>query len=161
MADKPSFSISFADFDKRFTEYALMIAPAAADAGMWEALRALKADCDNVSPTTPLLEGNLRGDYTLILEGITQSKAEEKSGGKGGDHAKGGAVAKERYGAKDIVAQLIFRQPYAARWHEAIDAKVKWSEGGPHAKYAETKLSMFMKKYVGIVASRIKGTTGK
>ena len=155
-----AFNLDFTDFNKKFLEYALKTAPEAAERGMWEALRELKADCDNVIPKTPLLEGNLRGDYTLILEGITQSKVEEKSGGKGKNHAKGGAAAAERFGAKDIIAKLIFRMPYAAKWHEAVNKKVNWSEGGAGAKYCEAKLMMFAKKYMAIIAARIKEATG-
>lgn len=160
------FEFDFSEFNKKFLEYALQTAPAAAEKGMWEALRELKADCDNVPPKTPLLEGNLRGDHTLILEGITTSKVEENSGGKGKDHAKGGASKPaERFGAKDIIAKLVFRMPYAAKWHEAIDKEwaqggINWSESGVGPKYVEKKLMMFMKKYIGIVATRIKEATG-
>jgi len=155
------FELDFSKFNARFLEYALTTAPAAAEKGMWEALRELKADCDNVTPKTPLLEGNLRGDHTLILEGITTSKVEEKSGGKGKDHHKGGSKPAERFGALNIIAQLIFRMPYAAKWHEAVNKKVNWSEGGAGPKYVEAKLMAFGKKYMGMVASAIKAVTGK
>ena len=154
------FEFDFSEFNRRFFEYALKDAPEAAEKGMWEALRELKADCDNVIPKTPLLEGNLRGDHTLILEGITTSKVEEKTGGKGKDHAKGGSGPVERFGAKDIITKLVFRMPYAAKWHEAVNRKVNWSEGGAGAKYCESKLMMFARKYFNIVASTIKAATG-
>jgi len=152
------FSLDFKEFNKKFLEYALKTAPAAAEQGLFEAISELKNDADNVKPKTPHLEGNLRGDYTLILEGITQSKVVEKSGGKGKDHAKGGAgKPAERFGAKDIITKLIFRMPYAAKWHEAINKKVNWSEGGVGPKYLESKMMMFMKKYMGMVADRVRG----
>jgi hypothetical protein len=154
------FEMNFSKFNARFFEYALKTAPAAAEKGMWEAGRALKADCDNVVPKTPLLEGNLRGDTTMILEGITQSKIEEKTGGKGKDHHKSGEKPVERFGALSIILKLIFRMPYAAKWHEAVNKKVNWSEGGSGPKYLESKMMMFMKKYIGIVATRIKEATG-
>lgn len=160
MAGNSSFSFDWTKFDKRFLEYALKTAPEAAEKGMWEGLRALKADCDNVIPKTPLREGNLRGDYTLILEGITQSKVEEKTGGKGKDHKRGGGGAVERFGAKDIIAKLVFRMPYAAKWHEAVNKKVNWSEGGAGPKYVESKMMMFARKYMQIVAMAIKAVTG-
>ena len=115
---------------------------------MFEAISELKNDADNVTPKTPHLEGNLRGDYTFILEGITQSKVSEKSGGKGKDHHKGGEGPAERFGAKDIIAKIVFRQPYAAKWHEAVNKKVNWSEGGVGPKYLESKMMMFAKKYI-------------
>lgn len=154
------FSLDWQDFDKKFFAYALKTAPEAAEKGLFEAISELKNDADNVTPRTPHLEGNLRGDYTLILEGITQSKISEKSGGKGSNHMKGGGGASERYGAKNIICQLIFRQPYAAKWHEAVNKKVNWSEGGSGPKYLESKMMMFMRKYIGIVATRIKEATG-
>lgn len=166
MSENGSFSLDWTDFDKKFLEYALKTAPAAAEKGMFEALSELKNDADTVTPKTPHLEGNLRGDYTLILEGITQSKVVEKSGGKGKDHQKGGGgAAAERFGASDIVAKVVFRQPYAAKWHEAADREwsqggILWSESGVGPKYLESKMAMFMKKYIGIVATRIKEATG-
>jgi hypothetical protein len=150
-----SFSIDMKDFDKKFFGYALKTAPEAAENGMFQALSELKNDADNVPPKTPHLEGNLRGDYTFILEGITQSKVQEV-----GSRHKGGGAAAERIGAKDIIAKLVFRMPYAAKWHEAVMKKVNWSEPGVGAKYAESKLAMFMKKYIGIVASAVKAATG-
>lgn len=150
-----SFDLDWTDFTKRFFEYALKTAPAAAEKGMFEAISELKNDCDNVQPRTPHLEGNLRGDYTFILEGITQSKIKEV-----GSKYKGGGKPAERYGAKNIVTKLIFRMPYAAKWHEAVKKKVNWSEFGVGPKYVEKKLMMFMRKYYQIVASRIKEVSG-
>jgi len=160
MSDYSSFNLDWKDFDKKFLAYAVGIAPNAAEKGLFEAISELKNDADNVTPKTPHLEGNLRGDYTLILEGITQSKLVEKSGGKGADHMKGGGGTAERYGAKEIIVKLVFRQPYAAKWHEAVNKKVNWSEGGVGPKYLESKMMMFMRKYIGIVATRIKEATG-
>jgi hypothetical protein len=150
-----SFDMDWSDFNKRFFEYAIKTAPAAAEKGLFEAISELKNDCDNVQPRTPHLEGNLRGDYTFILEGITQSKIKEV-----GSKHKGGARPAERFGANSIITKLVFRMPYAAKWHEAVKKKVNWSEKGVGPKYVEKKLMMFMKKYIQIVASRIKEATG-
>ena len=117
------FEFNMADFDRKFFEYAVKTAPAAAEQGMFEALSELKHDADTVVPKTPLLEGNLRGDYSLILEGITQSKIVEV-----GSKDKGGSKPAERFGAKSIIAKLLFRMPYAAKWHEAVNRKINWSE---------------------------------
>lgn len=160
------FSLDMADFNQKFLEYALKTAPAAAEKGMFEAISELKNDADTVPPKTPHLEGNLRGDYTFILEGITQSKVSNKSGGKGKDHKTGGAVAAERFGATDIVVKVIFRQPYAAKWHEAVDREwaqggILWSEPGVGPKYLESKMAMFNKKYLGIAAARVYEVTEK
>lgn len=156
-----TFELNWSDFNKKFFEYALKTVPAATEKGMFEAISELKNDADNVAPKTPHLEGNLRGDYTIILEGIMQSKLIEKSGGKGKDHHKGGSKPAERFGAKDIISKLILRMPYAAKWHEAVNRKVNWSEGGVGPKYLEAKLMAFAKKYFGIVATRVKEATGK
>lgn len=156
-----AFVWDMTDFTKKFAEVAMTQAPAAAEKGLFESLSELKNDCDNVYPKTPHLEGNLRGDYTFILEGITQSKIAEHSGGKGKDHKRGGEKPAERRGAKDIIAKLIFRMPYAAKWHEAIDADwaaggIDWSEPGVGPKYVERKLQMFAKKYFQIVAENVR-----
>lgn len=165
MSGNEAFSLDFADFNRRFLEYALKTAPEAAEKGMFEAISELKNDADNVSPKTPHLEGNLRGDYTFILEGITQSKVVEKSGGKGKDHHKGGGGPVERFGASNIIVKVVFRMPYAAKWHEAVDREwaqggVLWSEPGVGPKYLESKMAMFNKKYIGIAAMSIKSATG-
>jgi hypothetical protein len=161
MAKDGTFELDFSEFNRRFLEYALKTVPEAAEKGIFEAISELKHDADSVTPTTPLKQGNLRGDYTIIVEGITKSTIAEKSGGKGKDHAKGGSKPAERYGAKDIIAKLIFRMPYAAKWHEAVNRKVNWHEPGSGPKYLESKMMAFGKKYMGIVASRVKETTGK
>lgn len=154
------FEMDWSDFDRKFFQYALETAPAAAEKGMFEAVSELKNDADNVYPKTPHLEGNLRGDYTIILEGITQSKMTEHSGGKGKDHKRSGEKPAERRGAVDIICRLIFRMPYAAKWHEAIDKAweaggINWSESGVGPKFVERKFQMFAKKYFGIIATRI------
>jgi hypothetical protein len=151
-----TFEVNFDDFSKAFMEYALKAVPAAAEKGMFEALSELKNDADGVTPKTPHLHGDLRGDYTMILEGITQSKVQEV-----GSQYRGGAVAAERYGASDIIAKLVFRMPYAAKWHEAVNRKVNWSEPGVGPKYLESKLMMFAKKYMGIVAANVKAAAEK
>ena len=159
MAENASCSFDFMAFNKKFYDYALKTAPAAAEKGMFEAISELKNDSDNIIPKTPHLEGNLRGDYTIILEGITQAKTVEKSGGKGKDHKRGGASAIQHIA--EIIAKLVFRMPYAAKWHEAVNKKVNWSEGGVGPKYCESKMAMFKGKYMQIVASAIKAVTGK
>jgi hypothetical protein len=158
------FEFDMKDFDKRFTEIALTAAPAAAENGMFAALSELKRDADTVYPKTPHLEGNLRGDFSLVLEGITQSKVVNRSGGKGSDHGER-AKPTERIGAKEIIAKIIFRMPYAAKWHEAIDKDwaeggIKWSESGVGPKYLESKLAMFKQKYYGIVAAAVRAAIG-
>ena len=146
------FELDFSEFNKAFFEYALKTAPAAAEKGMFEAISELKNDCDTVTPKTPHLEGNLRGDYTLVLEGVTQAKVQEI----GSEH-KGGLSAVQR--VSEIIVKLIFRMPYAAKWHEAVNRKVNWSEPGVGPKFAESKLMAFGKKYFGIVADRVRETT--
>lgn len=150
-----AFTMDFAKFNEAFLRHTLETCPQAAERGMFEALSELKNDADSITPKTPHLEGNLRGDYTMILEGITQSKVQEV-----GSKHKGGVAPSERHGAKDIVAKLVFRMPYAAKWHEAVNRKVNWSEPGVGPKFLEIKLSMFQKKYMEIVASAVRECGG-
>jgi len=150
------FEVDFSEFNEKFMEYALKTVPEAVEKGMFEALSELKNDADNITPKTPHLEGNLRGDYSFILEGITQSRILEV-----GSKHKGGSKPAERFGAKDIIAKLVFRMAYAAKWHEAVKKKVNWSEAGVGPKFLEMKLMMFGKKYFGLVAQRVREAAGK
>jgi len=147
MSNDSAFTMDFSQFNEAFLKHTLETCPKAAERGMFEALSELKNDADSVTPKTPHLEGNLRGDYTFILEGITQSKVTEV-----GSQHKGNVAPVERFNAKNIIAKIVFRMPYAAKWHEAVDKKVNWSEPGVGPKYLETKLMMFNKKYMSIVA---------
>jgi len=140
MSGDTGFKISFEDFDKKFLDFAINEAPKAAEQGIFAAVSELKNDADTVEPKTPHLEGNLRGQFDL-------------------SHKQEG----ER-----IIAELVFKMPYAARWHEAendIDpvtgSKVHWSEAGVGPKYVETKLIRFMKKYIGIATDYIKAEMAK
>jgi hypothetical protein len=133
MSNDP-FSLDFAEFDRRFLEYAVTKAPEAAKQGMFEALGELKHDADSVQPMTPYLEGHLRSEHTKTIE------------------AEPG----------NIVAKLVFLMPYAARMHEG-KASWKWTRTrvpSPGPKFLETKMMMFGKKYFQIVANRIKDATG-
>lgn len=162
-----AFTLDMATFTKKFLEYATKTAPAAAEKGMFEALSALKNDADTVSPKTPHLHGNLRGDYTFILEGITQTMVSENSGGDDPDHRESGVSP--TLNPNGITSMVVFRQPYAARWHEAEAGTmhfigrnpVHWSEAGVGPKYLESKMSMFKEKYMSIVAARVYEGTGK
>lgn len=150
------FEIDWTDFNRSFFEYALKTVPEATEKGIFEAISELKNDCDNIQPRTPHLEGNLRGDYTFTLEGITRSDVKEF-----GDRYKGGEKPAERRGANSVISKLIFRMPYAAKWHEAVNKKVNWSEPGVGPKYIEKKLMMFAKKYLQIIASRVREAAGR
>lgn len=140
MSRNADFTISFADFDKKFLEFAMHEAPEAAERGVFAAVSELKVDADTISPKTPHLEGALRGTFDLT----------------------------HRNEGKKIIAELTFKMPYAARWHEAendIDpvtgSKVHWSEEGVGPKYVETKLVRFMKKYIGITVDFIRAEMSK
>lgn len=129
-----SFDLDFTDFQKKFLTYAVKTAPDAAEKGMFEALGELKHDADEVKPQTPYLEGHLRSDHKKIIE----------------------------TGPDNIIAKLVFLMPYAARMHEG-KASWNWTRTrvpSPGPKYLENKMMWFMKKYVDIVARRIKAVTG-
>ena len=134
------FKFDFKDFDKKFLEFAIKDAPDAAEKGIFAAVSELKNDADTVEPKTPHLEGNLRGQFDLTHKNEGDS----------------------------IIAELTFKMPYAARWHEAendIDpvtgSRVHWSEEGVGPKYVETKLVRFMRKYIGITVDFIKAEMEK
>jgi hypothetical protein len=83
--------------------------PEEAKKGLWDAGTALKSDADNESPRTPHREGHLRGNFEI------------------------NPIQK----ADMVGVEIVYKQPYAARWHEAegdIDpetgGKIHWSETG-------------------------------
>jgi hypothetical protein len=134
------YELDFSDFDKKFMEFAVREMPLAAERGLFAAAGELKNDADTVEPKTPHLEGNLRGQFNLM----------------------------HKIDAGKVVAELTFKMPYAARWHEAeynIDpvtgSKVNWSESGVGPKYVEAKLVRFMRKYIGIATDYIKAEMAK
>lgn len=91
---------------------------------VFEMLAKLKYDADNVVPKTPHKGGDLRGDYEISVKGF----------------------------AKKIAGKLIFKMPYAWRWHEVMKAKrTKWSEGGVGRKYVETKMRRFKSEYLKLL----------
>ena len=155
MSGEASYKMDFSDFNRKFLTHAVKTCPAAAEKGMFEAISALKNDADSVVPKTPHDQGNLRGDYDIIIKGITQSTVMSKSEGKGTQHFKSGEAPAERFGAENIIAQLVFRMPYAAKWHEAVGRKINWSESGVGPKFLESKMMMFNPKYMSIVAWEI------
>lgn len=135
-----TYTLDFKEFDKKFLAFATSSAPQAAERGLFAAIAEVKNDADTISPKTPHLEGALRGTFDL------SHKIEGDS----------------------IMAELVFKMPYAARWHEAendIDpvtgSKVHWSEEGVGPKYVEAKLIRFMKKYIGITVDAIKAEMAK
>ena len=140
MSGDTLYELDFKDFDEKFMAFAVKEMPLEAERGIFAAAGELKHDADTVEPKTPHLEGNLRGQYNI----------------------------KHQIDAGKVFAELAFKMPYAARWHEAefnIDpvtgSKVNWSESGVGPKYVEAKLVRFMKKYIGIVADHIKAGMAK
>ena len=97
--------------------------------GLREAIQELKHDADNVQPKTPHLHGDLRGEYKITAVKTTKGKRSSIT--------------------------LIFEMPYAERWHEAVGIGIKWSESGVGAKYLESKMSRFRKKYNAIIGDGI------
>jgi len=127
------YEMDFSNFDKKFMEFAVKEMPLEAEQGIFAATGELKHDADTVEPKTPHLEGNLRGQYNIM----------------------------HKIDAGRVYAELTFKMPYAARWHEAEDREwaqggIMWSEPGVGPKYVEAKLVRFMKKYIGIVVDYVK-----
>lgn len=120
--------------------YVLSLAvPDAAKGGLFDAGTALKRDSDNEPPRTPHREGHLRGNFE-----INPIQKADMTG-----------------------VEIIYKQPYAARWHEAEDnidpvtgGRIHWSESGVGPKYLEIKMIRHMKKYFGIVADAIRRRLG-
>jgi hypothetical protein len=143
MSDKDTgFKLDFADFDKKFLEFAIREVPGATQKGLYAAIERLHKDANQEAPKTPHREGHLRDDVAFDLK--TQGDS--------------------------IISELTFKMPYAARWHEAegdIDpvtgSHITWSEkaDGVGPKYVETKLIRNMKRYIGIVTDFIEAEMAK
>lgn len=157
MDEETGFSLDFSEFNRGLERAERKVIEAAED-GMWDALAMLREHVDDEPPKAPYLEGNLRGDHTLELGGISRSRS------VGGPKHRGGTRPPERLGARNISVRLILHMPYAAKWHEAIGKVINWTQtvagGGVGPKFVETKLSRHRNRYMEAVARRIRAALG-
>jgi hypothetical protein len=156
------FKLDMGDFDKRIKEMGSR-ADKAARLGLWEGAAALKLDADNISPKTPHLHGNLKGDTKLMSakriasykKESTRIAAEKKNKQIRPDWFP--KVEKEDLGPSMLSVLVAYCAPYAERWHETTDA-INWSEPGVGPKFLEAKMARqdLRDKYYGLIAARIK-----
>jgi hypothetical protein len=147
MSERTGIKLDMGDFDKRIAKMGAA-ADKAARAGMWEAAAALKLDADNISPKTPHLHGNLKGD----------AKRGVKAKGSSNIHPDWfPKVEREDLGPSMLSVLVAYCAPYAERWHETTDA-INWSEPGVGPKFLEAKMARqdLRDKYYGLIAARIK-----
>lgn len=127
---RKTYFLDFTEFDKGFDVFAAKYMDAA-EGGMREAIQELKIDSDTIVPRTPHLHGDLRGQYKFeFMVKMAQ-----------------------------LVGVIIYEMPYAARWHEAVGMAIQWSEKGSGPKYIESKMILFKKKYIGIIAGKMREVT--
>jgi hypothetical protein len=148
MSDRGNFSLDMSDFEKRLSFIGKLQIPSIAKKACWEAAAALKKDADEIEPKSPHLHGNLRGD---AVRGV-------KAKGSGQVHTEWfpkNTVEEESIHRISILVSYL--APYAARWHEAMEA-INWSETGVGPKYLEAKMARqdLRDKYFGLIANRIK-----
>jgi len=124
-----NFTMNTEDFRREFGRI-IHILPEDLKKGLFKAGAELIDDANRVEPKTPKKEGTLKGSWQIQAE------------------AKGG----ENY---EIWAG--FNEEYASRVHEMVDPGVHWSEPGSGAKYLESKLTMFGKKYLDIATRSMRG----
>lgn len=143
-----SFTLELGEFAERL-RLADKVALAAAKKALWEAAAALKKDADEIVPKTPHLHGNLRGNASRSAKAKGSSKVRKEWWPK---------FEHEDLGSDKLSVLVTYAAPYAARWHEATDEVVNWSETGVGPKYLEAKLARkdLRDKYYGLIANRIK-----
>ena len=130
---KVSYSFDWREFNFGMSEAGERIEEGSEE-GLREAIQEMKNDADNKAPKTPHLHGDLRGEYTISEIKITAG------------------------GVLTII--LTFEMPYAERWHEAVGLSINWSESGVGAKYLESKMARYHKKYIAIIGDNINKRLG-
>ena len=131
---KTGFYLDFSDFDKKFYNLVKNAIPEDARKGLFDAMNELLEDSVTKPPQAPFEFGGLWG-------------------------SRGGTVEVEMKG-KDISVVGGFNIKYAARHHEVAPGTFKYttdkgaSQPGP--KYMQSKMAMYFKKYMEIVANTIK-----
>ena len=128
-----SMKIDFKDFDAQFKKVVQGKIPDYGRDGMLKALNELLHDAIYKQPYAPFDEGTLRAS----------ARAE-----------------KPKVSGDAIIGTCGFNIEYAARWHElspAEDKRINWSLPGSGRKFLESKMIMFAKKYLEIIALHIKG----
>ena len=134
MSRETGFYLDFSDFDKKFYKLVKDAMPDDARKGLHNAMIALLEDSINLPPQAPFEFGGLWG-------------------------SRGGTAQVETKG-KHISVVGGFNIKYAARHHEVAPGTFKYttdkgaSQPGP--KYMLSKMAMFFKKYMEIVANTIK-----
>jgi hypothetical protein len=143
-----SFSLDMGEFEKRL-KMADKVVLDAAKKGLWEGAAALKKDADEIVPMTPHLHGNLRGNARRGVKAKGPSKINREWWPK---------FENEDIGPGRFSILVTYCAPYAARWHEAVDEDINWSETGVGPKFLEAKMSRkdLRDKYYELIANRIK-----
>lgn len=129
-----SMTIDFSEFNKKFAQITAGVVPPEAGKGFFKAANQLLDDAINKQPYAPYDKGDLKGSARVDEARITSATISVVCG---------------------------FNIAYAARWHElspAEDARINWSLPGSGRKYLESKMAMYMKDYMEIVAAHIRNS---
>ena len=127
MSEKTGITLDTKDFDKKFYKIVNKAIPEDAQKGSFNAASELLLDADRVAPKTPFLKGDLKGSKKIDVK-ITSGKIETTAG---------------------------FDIEYAAVVHE-LPESTNWSAAGSGAKYLQSKVAMFLNKYMQIIALTIR-----
>lgn len=147
-----AFSIDFETLIKRF-EVLGAKTKKACKKGLWAGAAALKKFGDEIEPKAPHLWGNLRGTATRNQKAKKEGKVVKEWAPK---------ITEENRGDQVFSMVVSYCAPYAARWHEAVDEVINWSESGVGPKWLEAKIARddLRKKCYQIVADTIKDELG-
>ena len=133
MTPETGFFIDFSDFDKKFYQIVKNAIPEDAEKGAFNAMSELLNDSITKAPQAPKDIGDLWG--SRIVEKAQESK-------------------------KEISVVAGFNIKYAARHHEVEPGTFKYTTtkgaSRPGPKFMQSKMAMFFKKYMEIVAETIR-----
>jgi len=134
MSRETGFYLDFSDFDKNFYQLATNAIPNDARKGLYNAMNELLEDSVTKPPQAPKEFGDLWA-------------------------SKGGTVEVETKG-KELSVSGGFNIKYAHRQHEAEPGTYKYTRdkgaSQPGPKFMQSKMAMFFKKYMEIVAETIR-----
>lgn len=142
------FTLDFKDFDNKFKRVIRKTVPALAERGIAKAGMQLLNDSIMQRPTTPILEGWLRGSGSVFVQNrLIGVSSHGKQGKANTDHS-------ESIKGNRIAAVVGFNTPYAARLHEGEG--LRFTEPSAGAKFLESKMSRNKGLYMKIVANTIR-----
>ncbi|NQU44853.1 hypothetical protein HQ520_16305 [bacterium] len=110
-------------------------------------------DCVQKAPSVPMDEGTLQASGSVFVESHLTGTSEGLSPASHGTPARD---HRESSGRHETVAVIGFNQPQAARLHEHPEYNFQRKKGTEGGKFLETKLVVYRRDYLEIVADTLR-----